>query len=290
MELRHLRYFIAVAEHENVSRAAKKLHVSQPALSRQVRDLEDELGLPLLTRTAKSIHLTEAGKTFLGEARSVIQRAADAVKKTKAVATGEQGRLRVGYAPSLTIEILPRALRKFESACPGVRVLLHDLSTEESLRRLAEKKIDVVLTVRPCRPLPGLVFTRLASYPILCAVAPGHALARKRSLSLAGLKDERLLVFSREDYPEAHDWLAGLFKPSGFVPKDTEEYDGASELMTAVEAGRGAAIVAASFKTLAGARLKFVPFAPALPPLVVGALTPAIPARWSDRFIAAAQG
>ena len=114
MELRHLRYFIGVAEEENVSRAALKLHVSQPALSRQIRDLEDELGFQLLERSAKSVRLTEAGRVFLVEARAVLQRAEDAVKTARAIATGG-GELHVGYAPSLTARILPATLRAFQS-------------------------------------------------------------------------------------------------------------------------------------------------------------------------------
>ena len=102
MELRHLRYFVAVAEEENVSRAALKLHVSQPGLSRQIRDLEEELGFLLLKRSAKSVRLTEAGQTFLTEARAVLQRADEAVKAARAVATGGSRELHVGYAPSLT--------------------------------------------------------------------------------------------------------------------------------------------------------------------------------------------
>src|SRR5206468_11636846 len=102
MELRHLRYFIGVAEEENVSRAALKLHVSQPALSRQIRDLEEELGFLLLERSARSVRLTEAGRAFLIEARAVLQRAEDAVKAARAIATGQRGELHVGYAPSVT--------------------------------------------------------------------------------------------------------------------------------------------------------------------------------------------
>src|SRR5437764_12261217 len=108
MELRHLRYFVAVAEEENVSRAALKLHVSQPALSRQIRDLEDELGFLLLERTAKSVRLTEAGRKFLEEARAVVELSQQAVRNARAVATGQRSEVRLGYAPSLTAQILPR--------------------------------------------------------------------------------------------------------------------------------------------------------------------------------------
>ena len=118
MELRHLRYFVAVAEAENVSRAALKLHVSQPALSRQIKDLEDELGFPLLERTAKSVRLTEAGRAFLVESRAVLQRADDAVKTARAIATGGAGFLHLGYAPSPTARILPPTSARSKPRCP----------------------------------------------------------------------------------------------------------------------------------------------------------------------------
>src|SRR5439155_1473141 len=143
MELRHLGYFIAVAQEENVSRAALKLHVSQPALSRQIRDLEDELGFLLLERSAKSVRLTDAGRAFLVEARAVLQRAEKAVESARAIANGGRGELHVGYAPSLTARILPQTLRAFQAELPKVRVRLHDLSTEEMLAGLREGKLQI---------------------------------------------------------------------------------------------------------------------------------------------------
>ena len=130
MELRHLRYFIAVAETENVSRAALKLHVSQPGLSRQIRDLEDELGFPLFERGARSLRLTDAGRVFLKESRAVLQRAGDAVNAARAVASSTESELNVGYDMSPTIKILPPTLRAFKAAQPGVRVKLHECGPE----------------------------------------------------------------------------------------------------------------------------------------------------------------
>src|SRR5215471_16280491 len=138
MELRHLRYFVAVAETENVTRAAHKLHVSQPGLSRQIRDLEDELGFPLLERTAKSVRLTAAGRVFLAEARAVLQRVESGVNAARAAALGANRELHVGYAPSPTARLLPLALRAFQAELPEVRVRLHDLSTEEMLAGVRE--------------------------------------------------------------------------------------------------------------------------------------------------------
>jgi LysR family transcriptional regulator, benzoate and cis,cis-muconate-responsive activator of ben and cat genes len=272
MELRHLRYFVAVAEEENVTRAAVRLHVSQPGLSRQVRDLEDEIGFPLLQRKARSVRLTEAGRRFLVEARAVLQHADDAVKAARAVASGIAEEIHVGYAPSLTVQILPQALRTFQAEFPGVRVMLHDLSTEEMIARLHEGKLQLALAVQPSRKmLRRLRFVELARYPLCVAVAPGHPLARLRKVSLAQVVGEPLIVYTRKDYPEYHESLEMLFKPGGHKPRIAEEHDGVTSLIAAVEAGRGVALVPSCLACMAGPRLKLIPLAPAGRPIVVGA-------------------
>ena len=288
MELRHLRYFVVVAEEQNVTRAAERLHVSQPPLSRQIRDLEQELGVALFQRTAKSLALTEAGKIFLIEARAVMLQAEKAVQTVRAVAKGERGRLRVGYAPSLTVELLPKALREFERECPGVRVTLYDLTSEECEQRLIAGKLDIALTVRPSLGnMRKLSFERLKSYPICCAVASTHPLAAKRLLKLAQLRQERFIVLSQDEYPEYQEWIRDLFRSVGFEPMMGYECDSVTGILAAVEAGRGIAIVSSSIKCLTGPNVKLLPFLPALSPLVVGALTSKTTSRLIDRFVAA---
>jgi DNA-binding transcriptional LysR family regulator len=272
MELRHLRYFVAVAQEENVSRAALKLHVSQPALSRQIRDLEEEIGFLLLERNAKSVRLTEAGRVFLAEARAVLERVEAAVRVAREVADGS-GELHIGYAPSLTARMLPGTLRAFHAELPRVRVKLHDLSTEEMVTGLREKNLQIAFVVQPTKAmLRDLRFEQLTRDPMRLAVAPNHPLARKREVTLAEAAREPLITYGRKDYPEYHECLRALFRQARLKPDIAEEHESVSSLIAAVEAGSGVAFVAQSVECVAGVRLKLLPLSPPLEPLVIGAV------------------
>ncbi|MES2571640.1 MAG: LysR substrate-binding domain-containing protein [Verrucomicrobiota bacterium] len=290
MELRHLRYFVAVAEEQNVTRAAARLHLSQPALSRQVRDLEEHLGVTLLERGAKSIRLTEAGRIFLSEARAVLERAGEAVKNVRAVAGGLQGEIHVGYAPSLTVQILPKALRLFQGEFPRVRVALHDFSTEQMLSGVRDGTLHVALGVLPTgEKLRGLHFRELARYAMGVAMAPGHPLARGRSVNRAKLAGAPLIAYTRADYPEYHASLEALFEPTGHPPRIVEEHDSVTSLIAAVEAARGVAIVPGCMECMVGPRLKILSLTPPFPPIVVGAIRREGPGSSAvENFIAAA--
>ena len=284
MELRHLRYFVAAAEAENVSRAALKLHVSQPALSRQIRDLEEELRFPLFERSAKSVRLTEAGRVFLAEAREVLRRADQAVDTARSAALRSGGELHVGYAPSPMVRILPATMRAFLAEAPGVRVKLHDLSTEEMLAGIRQEKLQLAFLVRPGRAaLRGLKFAELGRELLCVAVAPGHSLARARSAPMAQVVSEPLVAFGRKEYPEYYELLMALFASAKATPRIVEEHDSASSLMAAIESGAGVAIVPQNFSCSAGPRLKIIPLSPAPEPLVMGAV-------WSDHGLTPAAG
>ena len=291
MELRHLRYFVAAAEAENVSRAALRLHVSQPALSRQIRDLEYELGFALFERTARSVQLTAAGKSFLGEARAVLARVELAVKTARAIAVGG-GELHVGYAPSPTVRLLPPALRRFQSEMPNVRVKLHDLSTEEMLSGLRQGSLQICFVVRPSRAmLRGLEFEELARDVMCLAVPPQHRFARQKVIAREEAAREPLVGFNRKDYPEYHEYIDDLFSRVEGRPRIVEEHDSATSLIAAVEAGAGVAIVPQGLACSAGARLKLVRLSPAPEEIVIGAVWPAAgvtPA--AERFLQCARG
>ena len=274
MELRHLRYFVAAAEAENVSRAALKLHVSQPALSRQIRDLENELGFELLERTAKSVSLTDAGRVFLKEARSVLQQAEDAVKKARATANGGHEELNVGYSPTPTARILPPTLRVFQTAMPKVRVKLHDLSNQENLIALREGRLQLAFIVRPQKAigLRGFRFEELSRDPVRLAVSPRHPLAKRSVISRAEVVREPFVTYTRKDYPDYHAGLMAVFARTKL--RIVEEHDGVSSLITSVEAGTGVAMSSESLGCISGNRLKLLRLTPEPQPLVIGIAGP----------------
>lgn len=273
VELRHLRYFLAVAEVQNFTKASQRLRVAQPALGRQINDLEDELGVKLLDRSPRGAMLTSAGEAFLSEAKAVLQRADEAVRVAKAFAVGERGELHLGYAPSPTVELLPRILHSYQSEASGVRVVLHDMTTGEMLRGLESGKLNAALMVKaPVKAPRRLVFDELCRYPMCVAMSKTHPLVRSRTLDLRTLSGQRLVVYSLHDYPEYHDMIRGLFEGNGGMPPIAEEHDSATSLIAAVEASRGVAIVPSSLACLAGPRLKLVEIQPAPEPIVVGVM------------------
>lgn len=260
MELRHLRYFIATAEEENVSLAASQLHVSQPAISRQIHDLEYEIGFQLFERSGKSLKLTEAGRAFLTDAKSLLRSADEAVKNARAIASGALGELHVGYSPSLTAKFLPASLRAFQAQFPNVRVALHDVSGEEMLAGLRQNKLHVAFTAASGKKPPaGMKSSELLQDSVCVAVPPGHPFAKAKSVTLERLLNESLIGFRREDYPGYFELIEETFAQFKRTPQTVEEHDGISSVLTAVEAGRGIALVGESVGSLSGSRVKIVP-------------------------------
>ena len=296
MELRHLRYFVAVAEIENVSRAALKLHVSQPALSRQIRDLEDELGFSLLERTAKSVRLTEAGRVFLDDARALLQNADEAVTKARAVATAEPTELHVGYSPTPSAEILPKTLRAFQQAMPKVHVKLRDWSNNAILDGIRDGRLQLGLIVPPLKAstLHDVRYEELFHQRVCVAVAPQHPFARRRAIPIAEVAAEPLIGLTREDYPNYYDYLSIIFSKVKQKPRVVEEHDSFAAVMSAVEAGTGVAI-ATDFSYSFGSRLKFLHLTPEPKPISVviaalkGKLSPAAANFWQCAKEAAAK-
>lgn len=254
MELRQLRYFVAVAEERNISRAAQKIFLTQPALSRQIRALEDELGQCLLERRAHSIRLTPAGETLLREARELLERAAQSMERVRAAGLG--ARLRVGFAPSLATGLLSAAVESFAQKHPTARVELFDLSTRELLAGLEDESLDIALTVGRERASRGLKWTPLLRASWQLAVHRDHRLAQRSRVSPAEVARERLLVYCQRDYPEYWDVITAWLRAQRQPPAIAGEYDGVSSLLAAVESGLGVALVTTSTARLAPERVR----------------------------------
>ncbi|HAK06020.1 MAG TPA: LysR family transcriptional regulator [Spartobacteria bacterium] len=260
MELRHLRYFLAVGEALNFTRAAAQLRVAQPALSRQVQDLEDEIGVDLLRRSPRGVTLTAEGKLFLEEVRELLKHADESVERVRALARGEYGELHIGYAPLPATEILPPALAGFQKAVPRVKVLLHDLSSDELIAGLRSGTLDLAIMVEPTgEQTAGIEFELLRTSPLWVVMTAAHPFARLKSIPLEKLAVEPLVGLRRKDYPEYYRFLDRLLAPVHAKPRLAVECDSASSLITEVEAGRGIALASPNFKLVAGKRLLYRP-------------------------------
>jgi DNA-binding transcriptional LysR family regulator len=271
MELRHLRYFLAVGEALNFTRAAAQLRIAQPALSRQVQDLEDEIGVDLLRRSPRGVTLTAEGKLFLEEIRDLLKRADESVEKVRALARGEYGELRVGYAPSPTVEILPPGLAAFQKTVPRVRLLLHDLSSDELINGLRNATLELAIMVQPTgEQTAGIEFELLSTYPFCVALTSAHPFARMKSIPLEKVASEPLISLSRKDYPDAHEMMDRIFAPIHAKPRIAVECDSASSLIAEVEAGRGIALSSPFFKLVTGKRLLYRPLTGTTESLSVG--------------------
>ena len=294
VELRHLRYFVAVAEMENVSRAAmQRLHVSQPSLSRQIRDLEDEMGVQLLERTAKSVRLTEAGRAFLDEARAILKQTEDAVGKVRAIAGKGETELHVGDWPLATAGVMPRLLGAFQKAMPNVRVKLHDWPVEKNIAGVRDGRLQLAILLPPLKAnaLDELRFEPLMTARVCLAVSRDHPFASKRSVSLADAAHQPFVGLIHEEYPRYREYLAGIFAHVNDKPRVVEEHDGWSGVFSAVSAGTLVAIASDAFSWhVFGDRIKFVRLTPEPKRVSIGILTrKGKPGPAAEKFCACAK-
>jgi DNA-binding transcriptional LysR family regulator len=260
VELRHLRYFLAVGEALNFTKAAARLRVAQPALGRQIKDLEEEIGVDLLRRSPRGVMLTAEGKLFLEEVRELLKHADESVERVRALARGQYGELHIGYAPVPTTEILPPALAAFQKAVPRVKVLLHDLSSDELITGLRNGTLELAIMVEPTgEQTAGIEFELLRTYPLCVAMTAAHPFAWLKSITLEKLAAEPLVGLRRKDYSEYYHILDRIFAPIHAKPRIAVECDSASSLITEVEAGRGLALASPIFKLVAGKRLLYRP-------------------------------
>jgi DNA-binding transcriptional LysR family regulator len=250
MELRHLRYFVMLAEELHFGRAAEKLHISQPPLSMQIRALEDELGVRLFNRTQRHVALTQAGNALLQEARQVLARVEQAVLVTRRAGRGEIGQLAVGFISVADYNVLPSVLRDFRRRYPLVNLTLHEATTDVQVRDLLAGRLDVGFVLPPVGE-PALESVSILREPLIAALPDKHPLADKPGkLDLGKLRDAPFILFPRPYAPGLYDDIVSCCKAAGFSPRVEQEAIQMQTIVSLVSAELGVALIPASLMNL----------------------------------------
>ena len=253
MELRHFRYFVAVAEEGHVTRAAERLGMQQPPLSQRIRFIEEELGAQLFLRRARGVELTQAGWAFLEVARSMLRQYESAYEVTRRAARGQTGRLCVGATPTSAFHpIVPMAIRSFRDEFSDVSLTLEERLPAELIQGLQDEKIDVAFLRAETFEEAGLVVRSLLSEPMIVALPAGHTLARaKRIIALRDLAKETFIVYARQTGPAFFDATMAACRSAGFSPTLGQEAPRVTSALNLVAAGLGVCVVPASVRRMA---------------------------------------
>ena len=242
MELKQLRSFVAVARALSFSRAARELHLSQPALSAQIKALEDDVGTMLLERNRRTVRLTRAGESLLADAQVLLQNAAEARMRASQVASGDVGHLRIAFVASAMPELVPAIVLAFRTKYPRVTLELKNLPTVLQVGAIETHTLDIGFVRLPLTT-GGLAITPLHSEPFAVAISKSHRLAREKNLTVAHLANEPFVTYGQRWAPEFYQTWTGICRKAGFTPiilQETAEMDTALAL---VAAGMGVAIL-----------------------------------------------
>jgi len=256
MDLSQLRCFVAVAEELHFGKAAARLHMTQPPLSRQVQLLEASVGGRLLERTSRSVRLTAAGEALYADAVEILRMSKQAALTARSTATGDRGRVTVGYTAVAGYALIPRMLVTAHEALPEVEILLEEMVSSEQLRALAEERLDLAF-VRPLHADADLQYHRVVSEPMRLAVPAAHALARKRRIALADMAGEALVMYSEKEGRYFHDKIKALFTATSVQPRYVHHIGQTHTIMALVQAGIGMAIVPESSRHLRFEQVEF---------------------------------
>ncbi|NDZ77878.1 LysR family transcriptional regulator [Streptomyces sp. SID10853] len=258
MELRQLRYFIAVATEMNFRRAAERLHIAQPALSQQISKFEKELRTPLFRRTTRSVELTEAGRVLLAQGRRVLAEADHALSAVGHAAHGDIGLLRIGFVSSAALSIVPRSVLAMQQSWPGLHLELAEATTDAQLESIGEGRLDVGIA-REMDAADGLVVRRIHRERLIVAVHESHRLAGRSSVELADLAGEPFLTFPRHQVSRLYDHIAALCHHAGLRLETAQEAVQFPTLLGLVAANTGVTIVPDCLRVLRLPALRYVP-------------------------------
>jgi DNA-binding transcriptional LysR family regulator len=262
-DFRQLRYFVAVAEELSFTRAAIRLHLSQPPLSQQIQALERDLGVRLLERDKRNVALTEPGRVFLKEARQILAKAEDARSHVLAAAAGYSGQLRLAYTVSVSFHpALPQALLRYGQIAPNVHIQLHEMYSEPQFAALLAGQIDVGFVrdePQHAKDARGLRLAVIDREPLLLALPSGHPLAARKTVRLAEVADDAFITQPRELAATLYDRLVKLAAKAGFKPRINQHAQQINGLLALVAAGLGLALVPATMRTVRLAGVSYVP-------------------------------
>jgi len=258
VELRQLRYFVAVAEELHFSRAAARLHMAQPPLTRQIKQLETELHTPLFWRTKRHVELTVAGNAFLEEARKTLAQADHAARVAELAGAGETEQVQLGFIDSAVYGFLPRLLRAFRERHPQVQVVLQEGTSGQQVEALKRGEIQLGV-LRRTRAGPQLAFHEIGRERLQVAIPSGHPLVGLTEVPVEALKDEGWILFPRLLSPGLHDYMAGLCRRAGFAPRVVQQGNEGHTIVGLVGAGLGIAVVPESLKHWGGPEVVYRP-------------------------------
>lgn len=250
IELRHLHYFIAVAEELNFGRAAERLHIAQPPLTRQIQQLEQILGVKLFYRTTRRIELTEAGQVYLAEARRVLTRVQEGVVLARAASRGEVGRLVVGFEGSSAYDIVPLTVKAFREQAPQIALIVREMTTGDQSKALQEGDINVGFVVPPLVDAHDLLIETILREPLIVALPQNHPQAQQDTIDLTTLKDQTFVVCPRRYKCGLYDHIIAVCRQKGFSPKFTQETNEVQSILGFVAAELGVALLPSSIKHL----------------------------------------
>ncbi len=249
MELRHLRYFVMVAEELHFGRAAARLQMTQQPLSQQIYQLEAELGVSLFRRTKRRIQLTDAGEVFLKEAHQLLLQAEQSIEKARQAARGEVGRLSIGFSGFATYSVLPKVLQTFRERFPQVELNLEEMTTSVQIQALLKKQIDLGLMIPPVSD-KSLLIELLLQEPLVVVLPETHLLAKESDLALSALADEPFILVPRHLEPGYYDQCISLFQQAGFSPKVVQKASQKQTILGLVSAGMGVSLAPASIRNI----------------------------------------
>jgi len=265
MELRHIRYFLAVAEELHFGRAAERLNISQPPLSMQIQNLEEELQVKLFDRSRRQVQLTRCGERFLRRAKAILSEIDNAVKEVQALDRGEMDTISIGYKSGIMLEEITPLLKEFQKTYPGVRLKFIQASVAEQYQAVNDHRLDIGFIDAPVAEHSSLYTTEkitgvaVLKEKMMLAIPSDHPFSDRKSVDLSEIRSDPFIILSRQAVPSVYDFMIGLCQSAGFTPNIKYQAEQLTEVLTYVAAGYGVALTPEGTSNMWSGLIKFLP-------------------------------